>query len=239
MNKDLIRDRFAKNLENYNAHAKVQKRMAERLVTFINNKQPRKILEIGCGTGFLTNLINEICTFETYRAIDIVSECEKYIKEINPNIVFESEDVEDFIKNNNGKYDLIISNASLQWVEDFENVINTLKSFLDTNGELIFSTFGKENFREIYGILGTSLNYYALNELENMFPNSEVIPEIHILAFENAKEVLRHLQNTGVNSIEQQQWTKGDLVKFENAYRNMCARRPMLTYNPIFIKIDK
>jgi malonyl-ACP O-methyltransferase BioC len=239
MNKKLIHDRFAKYLDSYNDNAKVQKRMAERLVTFISNKQPQKILEIGCGTGFLTRLVNEHCTFETYRTIDIVSECEKYIEEINPNIIFVADDVEDFIKNNNEKYDLIISNASLQWVEDFENVINTLKSFLATNGELIFSTFGKENFREIYNILGTSLNYYSLKELADMFPDSEIIPEIHILAFEDAKEVLRHLQNTGVNSIEQQQWTKGDLAKFENAYKNICAKRPMLTYNPIYMKIHK
>ena len=100
MNKSLIRDRFAKNLENYNTHAKIQKRMAEKLVTFIRNKHAQKILEIGCGTGFLTSLINEHCDFETYRAIDIVDECEKYIKEINPDIIFEAEDVENFIKIN-------------------------------------------------------------------------------------------------------------------------------------------
>ena len=145
--------------------------------------------------------------------------------------------MEDFIKTNKEKYDLIISNASLQWVEDFENVINTLKNFLATNGELIFSTFGKENFREIYNILGTSLNYYSLNEFADMFPDSEIIPEIHILAFEDAKAVLKHLQATGVNGIENKSWTKGDLEKFEKAYKSHCVKRPMLTYNPIYIKI--
>ena len=53
-----------------------------------------------------------------------------------------------------------------------------------------------------------------------MFPSSEIEPEIHILAFEDAKAVLRHLQATGVNGIEIKSWTKGDLEKFEKAYRH-------------------
>ena len=28
-------------------------------------------------------------------------------------------------------------------------------------------------------------------------------------------------------------------TKFENAYLNICAKRPMLTFNPVYIKIDK
>ena len=57
--------------------------------------------------------------------------------------------------------------------------------------------------------------------------------------FEDAKAVLRHLQATGVNGIENKSWTKGDLEKFEKAYKSLCVKRPMLTYNPIYIKIDK
>ena len=239
IDKNLIHDRFAKNLESYNEHAKIQKRMAERVMSFVKNKSPKTILELGCGTGFLTKLIKENLNYENFTAIDIVGECKSYINSIDSNIEFIPYDIEEFLKTESRTYDLIISNASLQWVEDFEGVINSLKEHLNPNGELIFSTFGKENFREIYHILGTTLNYFSIQELQQMFPSAEIVPEIHIMAFENAKEVLRHLQNTGVNAIEQQQWTKGDLAKFENAYLNICAKRPMLTYNPIYIKTDK
>ena len=238
IDKNLIRERFSKNLDSYHIHARIQKRMAERLFSFITNKTPKKILEIGCGTGFLTEIINKNLFFEQYITVDIVEECEIYIKKINPEIKFIADDIEKFLANNEDKYDLIISNASLQWVESFEKVIKSLKAKLNQQGELIFSTFGNENFREIYHALGTTLKYYSINELNNMFPNSVIEPEIHIMAFDNPKEVLKHLKLTGVNGVESQIWTKKDLIKFENNYKNLCNKRPTLTYNPIYIKIN-
>ena len=70
-----------------------------------------------------------------------------------------------------------------------------------------------------------------------MFPNAKIEPERHIMAFDTPKDVLKHLQLTGVNAIESVSWTKKDLLKFENGYKNICSRRPTLTYNPVFIKI--
>ena len=122
--------------------------------------------------------------------------------------------IEEYIKDNSDKFDLIISNATLQWVEDFEKVIQSLKSMLNPNGELVFSTFGNENFREIYHVIGASLKYFSNTELMNMFPNAAIYPEIHIMAFDSPKDVLRHLQLTGVNAIENTSWTKKDLIKF-------------------------
>ena len=238
MNKDLIQSRFAKNLKTYNENARIQKRMAERLVTFLNKNNYAKILEIGCGTGFLTELINNRITFEKLTAIDIVEDCRNYINNINPEIEFINADIEEFINSNNEEYDLIISNATLQWAEDFKGLIKKLESKLCANGELLFSTFGKENFREIYHVIGTTLDYYSQFELEEIFPQAKIDSEIHIMAFESPKDVLKHLQLTGVNAIENKTWTKKDLIKFENGYKNLCSRRPTLTYNPVYVAIS-
>ena len=148
-------------------------------------------------------------------------------------------DIEKYLETTSETFDLIISNATLQWIENFETTIKKLQSILTPNGELVFSTFGTENYREIYYVLGTSLDYYSQTELQKMFPNATVESEIHIMAFENPKEVLRHLQLTGVNAIEHQSWTKKDLTSFENGYSNICCRRATLTYNPIYLRLCK
>ena len=237
MNKDLIHNRFAKNLKNYDSNAKIQKQMAEKLFSMVENKAPDSVLEIGCGTGFLTKIASEGLAWEYYNAIDIVEDCEEYISKINDKILFSACDIEKFLRVCDRKFDLIISNASLQWVNDFEGVVNSLQQMLNPSGELVISTFGKENFREIYNLMGTALKYYSEAELKKFFPTCETLSEIHIMAFKDPKTVLKHLQLTGVNAIENKVWTKSDLKRFENGYKTLCVLRPTLTYNPLYIRI--
>ncbi len=237
MNKNLIKSRFSRHLEDYSVNAVVQKQMAEKLAKLCSRKEYGSVLEIGCGTGFLTNYLNESIKFTKYVAIDIVEECGDYISKINNDIVFNPADIESFALD---KYDLIISNAVLQWTENFKDILLKLRKALNPSGELIFTTFGKEHFREIYYISGMSLNYYSESELrEGLTSNSDEIvinSEIYIKSFNTPRDVLKHLKLTGVNSLETKSWTKSDLKMFENAYQNLCNSRPTLTYNPIYVK---
>ena len=240
MNKDLIQKRFAKNLDTYNDNAKIQKKMAERLLSFLDRKDFNDILEIGCGTGFLTQLVNEKFSFKTYTANDIVESCEKYVKEINPKINFIPADIEKAVENSDKKYDLIISNAVFQWVENLESFIKLLVSKLNDGGVLLFSTFGPENFREVNFVLGKTLPYYSANELQEIIKcyKSVVEQEMHVMAFKTPKDILKHIKSTGVNALEMVSWTKTDMQKFENGYNNFCSGIPTLTYHPIYVKIE-
>ena len=240
MNKDLIQKRFAKNLDTYNDNAKIQKKMAERLLSFLDKKDFNDILEIGCGTGFLTQLVNEKFSFKTYTANDIVESCEKYVKEINPKINFIPADIEKAVENSDKKYDLIISNAVFQWVENLESFIKLLVSKLNDGGVLLFSTFGPENFREVNFVLGKTLPYYSTNELQEIIKGykSVVEQEMHVMAFKTPKDILKHIKSTGVNALEMVSWTKTDMQKFENGYNNFCSGIPTLTYHPIYVKIE-
>lgn len=240
MNKDLIQKRFAKNLDTYNDNAKIQKKMAERLLSFLDRKDFDDILEIGCGTGFLTLLVNEKFSFKTYTANDIVESCEKYVKEINPKINFIPADIEKAVENSDKKYDLIISNAVFQWVENLESFIKLLVSKLNDGGVLLFSTFGPENFREVNFVLGKTLPYYSANELQEIIKDYKNIveQEMHVMAFRTPKDILKHIKSTGVNALEMVSWTKSDMQKFENGYNNFCSGIPTLTYHPIYVKIE-
>ncbi len=239
MDKELIKKRFAKNLNTYNENAKIQKKMAEKLTSYLDNKEYDNILEIGCGTGLLTEAVIKNIKYKSYTANDIVEECEKYIKKINSEIKFIKADIEECIKNSNTKYDLIISNAAFQWVEDLEQLIKTLYSKLNPNGVLLFSTFGIENFREVYFVLGKTLPYFSIKELHELLSiyKPQIDQELHVLSFKTPKDILKHFKLTGVNSLENSVWTKSDLSKFEKSYLNYCSQAPTLTYNPIYVKI--
>ena len=242
MNKNLIRQRFNRNLASYNDNAKIQKFMAEKLLSYLKfDYNIENILEIGCGTGLLTQKINNKISFKKYIANDIAENCEIYIKNINSNIQFLPGDIEDLIKNIKAPLDLIISNASLQWIENLPDFIEQLVDMLSPNGTLLISIFGIENYREIQHILGKGLKYYSRNEIAEFIKiwNYELHEEIYVTSYKTPIDVLKHIKYTGVNALSQEHWTKKDLRTFESAYNNFCSYRPTLTYNPIYIKIQK
>ena len=244
MNKELIKKRFGRKLKEYNDNARIQKRMAEKLIGMLSQNQKEEysaILEIGCGTGLLTQYSVNNLSYKTYTAIDIVPDCEEYIKTINSQIEFISEDIEEYIVSDNRKYDLIISNAALQWVDDVTGFIDKLTEKLNDGGMLIFSSFGTENFREIFFVTGKTLSYLSKKEYEEKLKkyNPLIEEEVWVMAFKTPQEVLKHIQNTGVNALSSEIWTKHDLINFEKEYNGFCANRPTLTYNPLYIKIQK
>ncbi len=240
LNKDLIRKRFSRNVYTYNDNAKIQKQMAQKLITFLDSTNYDKILEIGCGTGFLTRLVSEKLLYKKYVANDIIVESGYYIKDINAKIDFEEADIEDYISKTNETFDLIISNAAFQWIDNFESFIQKLMAALNPKGILLFTTFGKENYREIYHVLGKTLQYYSIKELREMFGeyNLELEEEIRITTFKTPLDVLKHIKYTGVNALSSEKWTKKDLINFEYGYNNFCSNRPTLTYNPIYVKLQ-
>ncbi len=240
IDKNLIKQRFKKKLNSYNNNASIQKQMAEKLTEILPNNPYSSVLEIGCGTGFLTKLLNKNINYKDYTAIDIVPDCLEYISDIDHNIKFVCEDIEEFIKTDNKKYDLIISNAAFQWIENLSEFLTELINRLNFRGILLFSIFGKENFREIYYILGKTLKYYTKNEMTNKFSdyNIQIQEEIRIMSFKSPKDVLKHIQKTGVNALSEEVWTKQDLINFEKEYNAICANHPTLTYNPMYVLIN-
>lgn len=236
MKKELIKQRFSKSLNTYQQNAVVQKQMAENLVKLLPQKEFKNILELGCGTGFLTKLLNKSVRYKNYTAIDIVKECESYIKNINQNIEFVNNDIEsvDLVK----KYDLIISNAAFQWLNDFETFINNIKQYLTDDGIILFTTFGQKNFQEISNTSNISLTYYSTQDLKkvlNSFSIEHFDEQIITLKFNSIKEMFEHMKKTGVNAVTNTTWTIKDTKQFKERYETLYKDCIHLTYNPIYV----
>ncbi len=231
LDKNLIQKKFEESFSTYNTNAIVQKQMALKLISLINKKEFKNILEIGSYTGILTELAIKNFIFENYFAIDIV-DSKKYIEKLSSKIIFKKADIEHYTTQK--KFDLIIANASLQWCNDLFLTIKKLQSFLNKDGILAISVFGKENLKEIKESFNVSLKYPTIEEIKkNLGQNTYIEEEITTLKFNSPNELLAHLKHTGVNSINNKSLSlaqiKNGLKKLNDFYNNT------LTYQPIYI----
>ncbi|EAJ7677011.1 methyltransferase domain-containing protein, partial [Campylobacter jejuni] len=184
------------------------------------------VFEFGCGRGEFSKKLQNFITFNEYLKNDILN-----FKENSNILIFDMNEIakQDLSKE---KFDLIVSNATLQWL-DLKRIILSLRDMLNQNGILLLSTFAKQNLKEIKQSTGFGLNYFSLNELEQIFKvyfnEVKITQELVELSFDNALDVFRHLKLSGVNSLGFYPLNKGFLKEFEEKFQNK------LTYHPVFI----
>ncbi|HAA2030396.1 TPA_asm: malonyl-[acyl-carrier protein] O-methyltransferase BioC [Campylobacter jejuni] len=215
--------------KDYEKHAKVQDFMGLKLCEILKNLRIshfEKVFEFGCGRGELSKKLQNFITFDEYLKNDILD-----FKENSSILIFDMNEIakQDLSKE---KFDLIVSNATLQWL-DLKRIIPSLGDMLNQNGILLLSTFAEQNLKEIKQSTGFGLNYFSLNELEQIFKvyfnEVKITQELIKLSFDNALDVFRHLKLSGVNSLGFYPLNKGFLKEFEEKFQNK------LTYHPVFI----
>ena len=205
--------KFNKNLNNYNLKATIQKNIAIKLVEILKQYSDdfNQILEIGCGSGFLTKNIYNNLKYKNFYTNDIVENSKDYIKNYTTNFICGNAETIDFPENNN----LIISSSVFQWLENFDYFIYKIHNSLNKDGLLAFSMFIDGNYSQIKQYLNITLNYKTTEEIKNIlnkyFDILSYKENENTLHFNNVKEVLNHIKNTGINVINEKRLTKSQL----------------------------
>jgi len=151
IDKEKLKKRFSDQAKMYDAFAQVQKEMAKRLLSKIGEgHRIHTILEVGCGTGYLTQLLMDRFPEAHITGLDIAEGMINQARESfagNSRLKLVCADVEAF--ETDEQYDLIISNAAFQWLNNPGDTVNRLCSYLTLRGQLVFSTFGERTFHEL------------------------------------------------------------------------------------------
>jgi len=175
VNKNIIARNFSRYAAVYDKHANIQRHAASELIKELPDSDFKRILEIGCGTGSYTQLLRKRFKYAAIKSVDIaekmVDVARRKLK--NGKVEFSVEDAEDM--NLESGYDLITSNAAIQWFELPERAIGACKNVLKDNGALTFSVFGPLTFKELEGALGKVLAEEGLSVASRGFLNKETL----------------------------------------------------------------
>lgn len=213
--KEAIRKKFCRAADTYDQNAIIQKDIAEKLGKALPASSPAKILELGCGTGNYTRVLSDHYPEATITAIDFAEDMLKIAKENSPqsrHIQYIASDAEQLLRDSEERFDLITSNATIQWFDNIALSSRYMRSLLSDGGNILLSIFGSESMKELQAglekILGRDIQLPA-----NFFPNRNKLSKIFnplfrgveinewqiVKEYDSMEKLLEHIRRTGTS----------------------------------------
>lgn len=232
--------RFARHFATYADEAVVQRRTAEALVAALRAETPRaafpRVVELGCGTGFLTRAFLRAFACEALDLFDLAAPCAAYFSDL-PHAAFRCADLETLEAL--PRADLVLSASCLQWLCDPARLFRVVADALPPGGLFAAATFADGNLAELERCGGRPLACPAAGAWRAMLAASgfsvrRFEARTARLSFPSALDALRHLKRTGVltPALGGYRETRRFLARYE-ALRDAWGAVP-LTYAPVF-----
>jgi trans-aconitate 2-methyltransferase len=106
-------------------------------LNLINIREGIRVIDLGCGTGELTRKLADVLSGSDITGIDSSQEMLNESKAFeSPNVTFELRSIEEQI-NQETKWDLVFSNAAIQWVSEHEKLLPKIISMIKPGGQLV------------------------------------------------------------------------------------------------------
>ncbi|MEC3911768.1 methyltransferase domain-containing protein [Sphingobium sp. CR2-8] len=248
--KQRISDAFGAAAAHYDGHAGPQRLAATLVADLAYRQKPdgiAHILEIGCGTGFLTRDIQG-----RWPGVDLMA------TDISPGMLEQAASngrVAGRFMTMDGEappfegpwFDLILSSLAFQWFDDLGGAIARLAELLRPGGSLIFSTMGQGSFarwRAAHaecGLVAGVPDYPSLDALRAMLGGHDdafAFDETYPLACKGARGLIAHLK--GIGAVVPQEGRKplgpGDLRRVMTAFE---AEGGTDSYQVLFARITR
>jgi len=224
---DRICHYFKRSIASYEQSASVQKEVGRNLVDQLRHFQElqvRRVLEVGCCTGSTTAMLCDSKTIGQLWVNDLVDECCFMTAARVTDRVKEIEvlpgDIEAVPLP--GSLDLVISSSTFQWLQDVAGCFRRLALKIIPGGYFAFSMFGPGTMSQVQQLTGVGLDYLDEGTIRDIVSRHFAVEYLttsrHQIFLPSPREVLRHIQNTGVGGVCGFRWTPSRLKAFEAEY---------------------
>ncbi len=225
--------RFSKQAEKYNHSAWFQRKIAAELASKIAAEEisaSAKLLDIGCGTGFLAQILQQQKIAGEIIQLDI---SEAMIKQTKSAFTKAKSVVADMhaLPFAEKTFSLLLSSCALQWCYNIPKLFLDLKNITSPGGKWLFATVLEESHPEwITSMQATNIfltreklpnfNDYK-KALQEIAPTAEIYQREYVELYPSFSAFLRDLKNIGAskNIKPEKSLTKTDLRELEKYYQ--------------------
>ena len=247
--KKRIRESFNRRADTYDNYAIIQKEVAGRIFDRLSGIkiQPKSILDLGCGTGSLTQKISALYPDAKIIPLDFSEEmlriCRSKVNKANPICA----DIEN-IPINESCFDLIISSLTFHWATDLYSIFLKIHELLKNDGCFLFSSIGPDTLFELRGALSKidkqervnrfiDMHHYGDALLKIGFSDPVVDNEKIIVEYQSFSDVLKSLKKIGANTVEKiskKRLSKNDFKTVQDAYKTDENSNYPATYEVLY-----
>ena len=227
VNKRILALHFSKSAANYDRLALLQKEIAFQLVEWADRENAleaadARVLEIGCGTGFLTGFLAEKLKPSSYLAIDLAGGMLETARfkpcSCLPGVKLIQADGE-ALPFSASSFDLVASSTTFQWFNLIEESLAGIHRALRPGGRLLFATLGRDTYRELKEAYRTAAGQMGIKltpsrygpalpgpcELSDFllsagFEKPVLKRQIKYEFFPSAREYMQSIKNRGFNN---------------------------------------
>lgn len=209
---DKVREDFSDAAHGYDSVSGIHREVGRRMMEKLPFNGPGRVLDIGMGTGYLTEQVARVYPRARVIGLDFAKGMARYAASNRMNIHAVCADARalPFAENS---MDLIISNLALQWVFDLDRVFGSCREILRDSGAMLITVFGKETLRELLVSFektfnASSVQFPRLVEGEELhaaakkhFPDVTYKKEVMRIDFPTMTDVLLWVKRLGANGL--------------------------------------